>query len=153
MVGMPVGVHPFVTLHFFSFVSTLAVAAVSTCNQDHHPIRPHTKRRELHISSESDSFLFISAAKKGLDLRFRFYHCWVLFHELCWHCWQVSNFYTAVASKAKMSSSVFLEGAVTTADKAVDGDTGGKLGKKSRLPSNSPCKSSVTSSCSASRSV
>jgi len=62
------------------------------------------------------------------------------------------KFYTAIALKAKMSSSVFLEGAVTTADKAVDGDTGGKLGKKSRLRSNSPCKSSVTS-CSASRSV
>ena len=27
-------------------------------------------------------------------------------------------------SQAKMSSSVFMEGAVTTADKAVDGDTG-----------------------------
>lgn len=32
------------------------------------------------------------------------------------------KFYTAIALKAKMSSSVFLEGAVTTADKAVDGD-------------------------------
>ena len=42
---MPVGVHLFVVLHPFCFVSTLAVAAVATCKQDHHPIRPHTKRR------------------------------------------------------------------------------------------------------------
>eukprot|EP00434_Breviolum_minutum_P040282 symbB.v1.2.035790.t1/scaffold4894.1/size34397/3 len=33
----------------------------------------------------------------------------------------------ATYKEAKMSSSVFLEGAVTTADKAVDGDTGGHL--------------------------